>query len=100
VGISIGGGGFDTLRFWEILANDCVLLTESIDIYKPDSKELDFKRIFEFKDLSDFKSRLEELGKLIRSGGIQDYLGQDEYAAILNRHSSAERVRRLVGDSL
>jgi len=65
VGISIGGGGFDTLRFWEIMANNCVLLTESIDIYDPGSDELKFKRIFEFKDLAEFKIKLEELGKII-----------------------------------
>ena len=27
VGISVGGGGFDTLRFWEILANNFLLIT-------------------------------------------------------------------------
>lgn len=96
VGISIGGGGYDTLRFWEILANNCALLTESIDIYDPGDEELKYKRIFEFKNLFDFACRLEEIGKLIKSGRIGDYLGQDEYAAILKRHSSAERVRELV----
>ena len=100
VGISIGGGGYDTLRFWEILANNCVLLTESIDIYNPNSDELKFKRIFEFKNLFDFESRLEELGRLIRTGRIQDYLGQEEYAVILKKHSSAERVRSIVRNSL
>jgi len=59
VGISVGGGGFDTLRFWEILGNDCALLTESIDIYEPGSDELKFKRIFEFKDLAEFNTKLE-----------------------------------------
>lgn len=100
VGISIGGGGYDTLRFWEILANNCVLLTESIDIYNPDDDELKFKRIFEFKNLFDFEYRLEELGKLIRAGRIQDYLKQDEYGAILKKHSSSERVRSIIHNSL
>lgn len=100
VGISIGGGGYDTLRFWEILANNCVLLTESIDIYDPDDNNLKFKRIFEFKNLFDFKYRLEELGELIRSGRIQDYLEQEEYALILKKHSSSERVRSIIRDYL
>lgn len=100
VGISIGGGGYDTLRFWEILANNCVLLTETIDIYNPDSDELKFKRIFEFKNLFDFEYRLEEIGKLIKSGRIDEYLDQDEYGAILKKHSSAERVKALVKASI
>ncbi|MFA6432649.1 MAG: hypothetical protein WCV82_02415 [Candidatus Paceibacterota bacterium] len=100
VGVSVGGSGFDTLRFWEILANNCVLLTESIDIYDLGSDALKFKRIFEFKNLFEFKYQLEELGKLIKSGRIDDYLGQGEYTAILDKHLSGPRVRELVRISL
>ncbi|MCX6715584.1 MAG: NAD(P)-dependent oxidoreductase [Candidatus Taylorbacteria bacterium] len=96
VGISIGGGGYDTLRFWETLANNCVLLTETIDIYEPGSDALKFKRIFEFKDLSEFERQLEALGSIIKTGHIDDYLGIDEYNAILKKHSSEERVRSLI----
>ena len=100
VGISIGGAGYDTLRFWEILANNCVLLTESLDIYELGDGELDFERIFQFKNLFEFKYRLEELGRLIKSGQIADYLGQEEYKAVLDKHTSATRVRGLVKASL
>jgi len=100
VGVSIGGGGYDTLRFWEILANNCVLLTESIDIYHPNSPELDFKRIFGFKNLFDFEYRLKEIGALIRSGDIEKYMDMEEYRKILSTHSTAERVRELVRISL
>jgi hypothetical protein len=96
VGISIGGGGYDTLRFWEIMANNCVLLTESLDIYNPGSTELDFKRIFEFKNLFDFAYQLKRIGTLITSGTLHEYMDQDEYATILKKHSTAERVRDLV----
>lgn len=100
VGISIGGGGYDTLRFWEILANNCVLLTESVDIYNPDGDNLRFKRIFEFKNLFDYKYMLEEIGKLIKSNRIKDCLSNDEYMMILKKNSSAERVSNLVKTSL
>jgi hypothetical protein len=40
VGVSIGGGGFDTARFWEILGNNCMLLTEKIEIYEPYSTQI------------------------------------------------------------
>lgn len=96
VGISVGGGGFDTLRFWEILANNCAVMTESIDLYNPGSDELKYGRIFEFKNLYDFKYRLEEIGRLIKSGHIDNHLGQEEYQAILKRHSSAARVRSII----
>lgn len=100
VGISIGGAGYDTLRFWEILANNCVLLTESIDIYELGSDKLKFGRIFEFKNLFEFQYRLEELAKLIKDGRINDHLGQDEYAAIMDKHTTSARVRELVARSL
>lgn len=99
VGISVGGSGFDTLRFWEILANNCVMLTENIDIYEPGSSALRYKRVFEFKDLDEFKVRLEEMGKLIRSGAINQYLEQDEYERILKDHLCAARVRTIVDNS-
>lgn len=96
VGISVGGGGFDTLRFWEILANGCALLTETIDIYEPGSDALRFSRVKEFKDLDAFKARLEEMGQKIRSGELAEMLGDDEYRRIIARHSSERRVRDLL----
>lgn len=95
VGVSVGGGGFDTARFWEILGNNCLLLTETIDIYEPDSKRLDYKRIWQFKDLEDFKIRLEEVGKFLQN----DYLKTDlfpEYSKILEVHSSKSRVLEII----
>lgn len=95
VGISIGGGGYDTVRFWETLANNCLLLTEKIDIYEPGSEALNFKRIYEFSNLYDFQFQLEKLGRLLRS----DYENLDlmpEYKQILERHSSIARVSQLL----
>ena len=56
-------------------------------------------KIPEFKNLFDFEYRLKEIGKLIKSGQIQNYLDQDEYKTILKKHSSVERVRSLITDS-
>jgi len=87
----VGGGGYDTARFWEILGNNCLLLTERIDIFQPDSKELDYKRIWQFNNLYDFWYQLHKVGEFLRNKYKQDNLVQ-EYKDILSRHSSKARV--------
>jgi hypothetical protein len=96
VGVSVGGGGFDTLRFWEILGNNCLLLTERIDIYEPDSMRLDYKRIWQFNNLFDFQYQLEKMGEYLKSEYNQNNLS-DEYKKILAEHSSVARVRLILG---
>jgi len=95
VGISVGGGGFDTMRFWEILGNNCLLLTERIDIYHPDSKELEYARIYQFNNLSDFKYQLKKAGEFLRNGYNQKSLNE-EYQKILTRHGSKARVAEVL----
>lgn len=91
VGISIGGGGFDSMRFWEILGNNCLLLTEKIDIYPPDSDRLNYKRIYEFNNLCDFQFQLGKIFDFLRNGYEQEKLGE-EYQKILKEHSSKARI--------
>ncbi|MFZ2522309.1 MAG: hypothetical protein WAX44_01535 [Minisyncoccia bacterium] len=95
VGISVGGGGFDTARFWEILGNNCILLTETIDIYEPNSNRLKYERIRQFKDLSEFKLKLEKLGEYLKSEYDQDSLSS-EYQKIIVDHSSKSRVLEII----
>jgi hypothetical protein len=96
VGISIGGGGFDSMRFWEILGNNCLLLTEKIDIYQPDSDRLNYKCIYEFSNLYDFQSQLEKVSEFLRNEYNQEKL-DEEYQKILTEHSSKARVREVLG---
>lgn len=91
VGISVGGGGFDTARFWEILGNNCILLTENIDIYEPNSNRLKYERIWQFKNSSEFRLNLDQIGKYLRNQYDQGNLNP-EYQTILNDHSSKSRV--------
>jgi hypothetical protein len=95
VGISVGGGGFDTMRFWEILGNNCLLLTETIDIYNPGSDRLNYKRIWQFINLFDLEFYLEKAGKLLRDGYKVEDL-QDEYREILKDHSSKARIEEIL----
>lgn len=95
VGISVGGGGFDTARFWEILGNNCLLMTETVDIYEPGSRMLDFKRITQFADLEDFKVKLESIAHFLRNGYDQNTLNK-ECATIIAHHSSRARVESIL----
>lgn len=95
VGVSIGGGGFDSMRFWEILGNNCLLLTEKIDIYPSESKRLDYKRIWEFGNLYDFRYQLDKISDFLRKEYNQDKL-DSEYQKILSEHSSATRVQEIL----
>jgi hypothetical protein len=95
VGISVGGGGYDTMRFWEILGNNCLLLTERLDIYEPDSKRLDYKRIWQFNNLFDFDYYLEKIGKILKENYKEDEL-KEEYVKIMQEHSSEARVMEII----
>jgi len=99
VGISIGGGGFDTARFWEILGNNCILLTEKIDIFPPNNKELNYKRIYQFNNLYDFQYQLERIGEFLRQKYNQTDLDK-EYSNILSHHSSEARVVTILEKSV
>jgi|GEM_PF-592033 len=99
VGISIGGGGFDTVRFWETLANNCLLITERVDIFQPDAGELDYQRIYECNNLYDFKYQLEKVGEFLKSRYRQSDLDK-EYQVILQKHSSKARMEKFITLSL
>ncbi len=98
VGISIGGGGFDTARFWEILGNGCLLMTEKIGI---DNSNLKYERITEFNDLEDFKVKLEEMGKYLKTSYVDRIDGlEKEYEKVLAEHSTKTRVKELISKSI
>lgn len=97
VGISIGGGGFDTARFWEILGNGCMLMTETIDIYEKGSKALDYKRIVQFKDLKDFEKKLEEIATLLQKEHNHSEMSE-EYEQIMATHSTKARVKMMLDE--
>jgi len=96
VGISIGGGGYDTARFWEILGNNCILITETIDIYQPDSNRLKYDRIHQFVNLYDLEYQLNKIGRFLK-GGYDEKKMIPEYQQILEDHSSVARVMEILG---
>lgn len=98
VGISVGGGGFDTLRFWETLGNNCILMTETIDIYPIGNLSLDYQRIWQFGNLYDFRSQLERVAEVLTASyRLQDM--SREYQEIIDRHSSRARAREVIAEA-
>ncbi len=95
VAISVGGGGYDTMRFWEILGNNCILLTETIDIYHPDGDALKYDRIHPFINLYDLEYQLNKMGHFLRNGYDEKKV-IFEYEQILKKHSSVARVREVL----
>ena len=95
VGISVGGGGFDTARFWEILGNNCILLTEKIDIYEEGSNRLKYDTVWQFRDLEDFKIQLDKIGVFLKNTYNQKNL-QGEYLKIMRDHSSKSRAMEII----
>ena len=94
-GISVGGGGFDTARFWEILGNGCLLMTETIDIYEEGSRALGYDRIWQFRDIGEFESQLEKVADFLENGYNQASLA-DEYGRIMRAHSSRARAETIL----
>ncbi|KKQ53251.1 MAG: hypothetical protein US72_C0002G0041 [Microgenomates group bacterium GW2011_GWC1_38_12] len=94
VGISVGGGGYDSFRFWEILGNNCLLLTEKIDIFESNSRMLNYKRIFQFNNLFDFQSQLEKIGNYLKTEYKASNL-EKEYEIILKQHGTHSRVKKI-----
>ncbi len=97
VGVSIGGGGFDTARFWEILGSGAMLMTEKIDIYDENSHALKYRRVIEFKDFEDFKLKIGEIGNYLRNGYDNDKPERDrEYRKVIESHRAADRVLEII----
>ena len=99
VGISIGGGGFDTARFWEILGNGCLLMTETIDIYEEGSAALEYQRIIQFKDLADFEKKLGEVALLLKNKPDNTSMSA-EYEQIMSMHSTKARVKMMLDEAV
>ncbi len=101
VGVSVGGGGFDTLRFWEILGANAVLMTETIDIFPKYDTSLDFERIWQFNNLFDFSYELERVGAFLKeeyTKVFQTKAWQDEYDTILATHGSIARAQTVLNE--
>jgi len=92
ISIAYPGGGFDTGRFWEILASQALLFSPPIRIKMP-RPFLEFKHFVPYNNLSQLKTRLlyyldhEQERKRIADAG---------YRHLLKYHTTKERAKYLL----
>lgn len=93
IGLNFFGFGFDTLRFWELPAHGCLLLSERLPIHIPHPFQDGQEAVF-FDDLEDLHQHLDY------------YLDHPEKAAaiahaghkhLLQHHTASARARQLLG---
>jgi hypothetical protein len=89
IGVSVRGGGFDTLRYWEIVACRALLISEEPDIIIPSNFEHGRHAVFCRRDLGD-------LGELVRHYASHDEereaVATEGYAHLLKYHTSERRA--------
>jgi hypothetical protein len=91
--LSVRGGGFDTVRYWEIVASKALLVSEPPDIVIPDNFEHGRHAMFCRHDLRD-------LPAIVRRLRDDDHARQDmveaAYRHLLTYHTSERRAAYLL----
>ncbi|MBX3237429.1 MAG: glycosyltransferase family 1 protein [Nitrospiraceae bacterium] len=87
--LSVRGGGFDTLRYWEIAASKIPLISEVPDILIPHNLEHGVHAIFCRPDLGDL---VEWVRRLRDDEGERNRLAHAAYHHVLAHHTSARRA--------
>jgi hypothetical protein len=93
IALSIRGGGFDTLRYWETVACGALLLSEQPDIRIPDNFEHRRHAIFCRPDLSDLVS----LARYYRDHEHErKSIAAEGYAHLLKHHTCERRAEHFL----
>ena len=87
--LSIRGGGFDTVRYWEIVASKALLVSEEPDIWIPDNFEHGKHAVFCKSDLSDLMDLIE---KFSRDDAAREELAEKGYRHLLRHHTCERRA--------
>lgn len=93
IAVSVRGGGFDTLRYWEIAARGTFLLSERPDITIPDNFEHRRHAVFFHSDLRDFN---ELVRYYARHDDEREAIARAGHAHFLRYHTSERRAAYLV----
>ena len=93
VAVSIRGGGFDTFRYWEIVASGTFLLSEEPDIVIPHNYEHRTHAVFCRPDLSD----LQELVRYYASHDVErEAIAHAGHDHLLKFHTCERRAEQLL----
>jgi hypothetical protein len=89
VAVSIRGGGFDTLRYWEIVATGTFMLSEQPDIVIPDNFQHGQHAVFCRPNLKDFK---ELVRYYVRHDAERETIARAGHEHLLKHHTCERRA--------
>jgi spore maturation protein CgeB len=87
--LSIRGGGFDTLRYWEIPTSKAVLVSEQPDICIPNNFEHGKHALFCRPDLSDL---IDLVRTYLRDDAAREALALEGHRHLLRFHTCERRA--------
>ncbi len=93
IGLSLRGGGFDSMRYWEIVASKTLLLSEKPTIYIPNNFEDGKHAVFCRPDLSDL---LDLVRSYIRDEARRKEIAQAGYKHLLKYHTCEQRAMQFL----
>ncbi len=93
IGINIFGKGFDTVRYWELPAHGCMLLSERLPIHIPHDFVPDESAVF-FSDLAELEDRL-AYGIEHRDESLA--IARAGYEHLKRHHTASARARQVLG---
>jgi len=89
MGLSIRGSGFDTVRYWEIVASKTLLISERPSISIPNNFEHEKHAIFCRPDLSDL---VDLVKRYVRDDSERNRIADAGYAHLLKYHTCEQRA--------
>lgn len=92
IGLSIFGFGFDTVRYWELPAHGCLLLSERLPIHVPENFKDGESAVF-FDDLPDLLDKLEYYLHHAEAARDIALRGYEHFKA---HHTASARARQLL----
>lgn len=92
--LSIRGGGFDTLRYWEIPASKAVLVSEQPDICIPNNFEHGKHALYCQPDLSDL---VDLVRTYLRDDAAREALALEGHRHLLRFHTCERRAEYFLG---
>ncbi len=93
MGLSIRGAGFDTVRYWEIVASKRILVSEKPYIYIPDNFEHGKHALFCRPDLSDLLTLVRQY---VHDQGFCKTMIEQAYQHLLRYHTCEQRAKQFL----
>lgn len=92
IGLSCFGFGFDTVRYWELPAYGCMLLSEEPPIHIPHNFTHEENAVF-FQDLTDLEEKVQHY---LKNPQEADHIAKAGYHHLKQHHTASARARQLL----